>query len=90
MQDKYLLEIQPMYKKTIPDQHAKRLEYLSTYLRELRFSASLSQSELSQNLNLHRNSIIRAEHNYNMTLITLFEMADALDITLSDLFQDIK
>jgi transcriptional regulator with XRE-family HTH domain len=79
-----------MYNKTIPYQHAKRLEYLSTYLRELRFSASLSQNELSQNLNLHRNSIIRAEHNYNMTLLTLFELADGLDISVSELFQDIK
>ena len=40
----------------------KDLNTLATYLRELRFAEGITQQELSQNLNLHRNTIIRAEN----------------------------
>jgi len=74
----------------LTDQNRKRLEYLSTFLRELRINNNLTQEELSRNLNLHRNSIIRAENAKNLTLLTVFELADALDISLSELFQDME
>ena len=79
-----------MPRNPLTDQNRKRLEYLGTYLRELRFNEGMTQKELSQNLNLHRNSIIRAENNHNITLLTVFELADALDISLSELFQDME
>lgn len=85
----YLKSIQ-MSSKAIPEQHQKRLEYLSTYFRELRFNEGMTQVELSQETNLHRNSIIRAENAKNMTLISIFEMADFFDLSISELFQDIK
>jgi len=77
-------------RKQIPDQHRKRLETLSTFLRELRFNEGLTQHELSKNLNLHRNTIIRAENAQNLTLISLFELADALNINPKELFIDIE
>ena len=83
-------KLNPMPRNPLTDLNRKRLEYLSTFLRELRINSNLTQKELSQNLNLHRNSIIRAENNHNITLLTLFELADALNISLSELFQDIE
>jgi DNA-binding XRE family transcriptional regulator len=80
----------PMPHNPLTDQNRKRLEYLSTFLRELRINNNLTQEELSRNLNLHRNSIIRAENAKNLTLLTVFELADALDISLSELFQDME
>jgi DNA-binding XRE family transcriptional regulator len=83
-------KLNPMPRNPLTDLNRKRLEYLSTFLRELRINSNLTQKELSQNLNLHRNSIIRAENNHNITLLTVFELADALDISLSELFQDME
>ena len=74
----------------LTDQNRKRLEYLGTFLRELRINSNLTQEKLSRNLNLHRNSIIRAENAKNLTLLTVFELADSLDISLSELFQDME
>jgi transcriptional regulator with XRE-family HTH domain len=76
--------------KTIQDHNQKRLEYLSIFFRELRLNNGLTQVELSQETNLHRNSIIHIEKARNMTLLSLFELADALEISPKELFQDIK
>jgi transcriptional regulator with XRE-family HTH domain len=78
-----------MSRKPVSNFNRKRLLELSTFLRELRLNSNLTQQDLS-NYNLHRNTIIRAENNHNITLITLFELADALDISLGELFLDIE
>jgi transcriptional regulator with XRE-family HTH domain len=78
-----------MSRKPVSNINRKRLLELSTFLRELRLNNNLTQQDLS-NYNLHRNTIIRAENNHNITLITLFELADACDISLSELFQDME
>jgi transcriptional regulator with XRE-family HTH domain len=75
-----------MSSRPIPEQHQKRLEIISIYLRELRFSEGLTQKDLSQTVNLHRNSIKRAENAKNLTLLSLFELADALNISPKELF----
>lgn len=74
-----------MSSKPIPENHHKRLEAISTYLRELRFNSGMTQQELSQNMNLHRNTIIRAENAKNLTLLTVFELADTFQISPSEL-----
>jgi DNA-binding XRE family transcriptional regulator len=79
-----------MNKKQIPELHKRRLEYLSFLLKETRYSEGLTQKELSRNSNLHRNSIVHAENGRNLTLLSVFELADSLDIRLKDLFQDIE
>jgi transcriptional regulator with XRE-family HTH domain len=76
-----------MTKKVIPKHHQKRLDEISSYLRELRFSNGLTQQELSHNLKLHRNTIQRVENGKNTTLLTIFELADALDIGISEFLQ---
>lgn len=79
-----------MTNKTIPEHQLKRLEKLSTFLRELRYTQGMSQMEVSKLVNLHRNSIVRAENAENITLISIFELADALDICPKELFMDIE
>lgn len=79
-----------MIKKQIPDHHQKRLDYISTFIKELRLSEGMTQKELSRNSNLHRNTIIRAENAENLTLLSVFELVDTLDINLNDLFQDVE
>ena len=76
-----------MKHKQIPKHHQKRLIAISTYLRELRFAEGMTQEELGHNLNLHRNTIQRAENGQNITLLSILELADALDINVSELFQ---
>jgi len=78
--------------KPVSEQNSKRLDYLSTFLRELRLNEGLTQKELSQNINLHlhRNTILRAENAQNLTLLSIFELADALNININQLFQDIE
>jgi transcriptional regulator with XRE-family HTH domain len=78
-----------MSRKPITDINSKRLLELSTFLHELRINSNLTQQDLS-NFNLHRNTIIRVEKNHNLTLLTLFKLADAYDINLSELFQGME
>lgn len=77
-----------MKDKTISDQNKKRLLYLSNLLKEYRHSEGLTQKELC--LHLHRNSVVRAENAKNLTLLSVFKLADALDISLNELFADIE
>ena len=50
----------------------------------------MTRNDLHQNLNLHVNSIVRAENAKNISLFTLFEIVDTLDLNLKDLFWDIE
>lgn len=79
----------PMFRKQIPEHHKKRLDAISLYLKELRFSNGMTQKELSQELNLNRNTIINAENSKNITIINIMQLADALNISLKDLFAEI-
>jgi transcriptional regulator with XRE-family HTH domain len=79
-----------MANKPIPEHQLKRLEYISIFLRELRLNDGLTQEELCQHLNLHRNTVIRAENSGNLTLMTIFTLADALNVSPKELFADIE
>lgn len=79
-----------MQSKPISEYQKKRLEHLSTFIRELRFNLGMTQKELSQNLNLHRNTIIRAENAKNLTILSIFELADALEISPKELFSIVE
>lgn len=79
-----------MPNRPIPEQQLQRFEYISIFLRELRLNSGLTQKELSQQTSLHRNSIINAEKARNITLLSLFELADALEISPKELFLDLE
>ncbi len=68
----------------------KRLSHLGVIIREYRFCNGLTQLDLADAAGIHYNTIRRLENSKgNITLNTLFQLADALEIDLSDLFSDI-
>lgn len=67
-----------------------RLTAISHFIKSYRIDSGISQQQLSEQSNLHRNTIINAESGKNLTLISLFELADALDLSLKELFLDIE
>ena len=75
-------------KKHISEEHQKRLDLIALYLRELRFNENLTQKELSDELDLHLNTIIRLENGHNMTITSLFELCDFYGVTLSEIIDD--
>ena len=78
-----------MKAKTITSENQKRLEIFGIYIRELRRNQGLTQIGLRKNLNSppHRNTIIRAEAGKNISILTVFELADALDVEIKELFE---
>ena len=72
----------------IAEHNLRRLEYISIFFRELRLNAGLTQAELSRISNLHYNTILRAENIKNISLLTLFKLADTLEIDIKDIFYE--
>ncbi len=79
-----------MKNNNIPSKYFEILESVGTLIKEYRFNNNYSQAELSQNLNVHRNTLIRAENGKNITVLSLIEIAETLEIDLKDLFIDIN
>lgn len=74
-------------------QHNKeRLQAISAFLREYRISNGYSQFELSETANLSRNTIVRMEscNPENITILTVFDIADALEINVNQIFLEIE
>ncbi|KQN34422.1 hypothetical protein ASE92_12550 [Pedobacter sp. Leaf41] len=60
-------------------------------VRELRKSIGISQEELSFKANLHRTYIGMIERGEkNITLVNVQKIANAFNVTLSDLFNETK
>ena len=75
-----------MKSKPISNKHKIRLETLGLFIKNIRLlEENLSQLELSENLNLHNNTIQRIEKGANTTLITIFELADFMGVKPSEL-----
>ena len=81
-----------MYIKPIPEHHKERLKEVTEFLKWYRINNGYSQQELSESSGVHRNTIVRAEtcHPVNLNLLTVFALADALDVSINELFQDIE
>ena len=75
-------------KKEISQVNKKRLEAIAGYIRELRFSDGLTQAEVGENVNLHQNTIARIENAKNVTLTTIFDLADYYQIPIHQLFNE--
>lgn len=74
-----------MKSKLIPEPHQKKLELLGLYLKNLRINENMSLVDAGEQTNLHHNTIQRAEVGANSTLLTIFEMAEFYQISVSDL-----
>jgi transcriptional regulator with XRE-family HTH domain len=79
-----------MKRKTVPSKYYEILESIGSLIREYRLSNNYSQIELSQNLNVHRNTLSHIENGRNVNLLSLIEIAETLEIDLKDLFSDIR
>ena len=79
-----------MVKKAYPKEYYKKLKNMASLIREYRINSGYSQIELAEYLNLHRNTLSRAENAKNISVLTLCELASTLEIDLAELFVDIE
>ena len=79
-----------MIKKTYPEEYHKKLGSIAGLIREYRINNGYSQMELAEYLDLHRNTLSRAERGENLTLLTLIELCETLELDLKDLFCEIE
>ena len=59
---------------------------LSSFLREFRINSGYTQKEVSEGINVHRNSISRIETNHNFSVQRLYELAEFYNIPLVEFF----
>lgn len=76
-------------KKKNPDQDT-RITEISQFIRNWRINDQISQNDLASIAETHANTVYNLETGKNVTLRTLLNCADALGITLSDLFDGIE
>lgn len=76
---------------TIPDHHQKRLNYLGAFIRNYRLNNCMTQKDLSECTDsVHRNTLVRLEAGKNISLLKLFEVLDAMELSPQDLFLDVE
>jgi DNA-binding XRE family transcriptional regulator len=80
-----------MPKRIISEHQKKRYEEIFLFIKNYRINDGLSQSEFSKLTETHTNTIQRMETcKLNVTLLTLLNCIDAMEMTLSEFFQDIE
>ena len=76
--------------KLIPNNHHKRLEEISLFIKNWRISEGLTQPDFSKLADIHANSVYNIEHQKNITLLTLLNCIDATGLTLSQFFEGME
>lgn len=81
-----------MNTKEIQAHNKERFQAISAFLKEYRISNGYSQSDISEAANLSRNTIVRLESSCpeNLTLQTIFSIADALEIDINQIFLEVE
>lgn len=81
-----------MKRKEILHHNKERLQEVQSFLKMYRINNGYSQMELSETSSIHRNTIVRFEsqHPQNMTLLTIFEIADAMELDVNQIFLEIE
>ncbi len=77
-----------MNSKPILISNSKRLKYIGNFLKNYRLNEGITQSEMSEGTKFHRNTIHHIESGKNITLTTLFDICDYLEISLADVILD--
>ena len=77
-----------MIKKIYPQEYHEKLKNIASLIREYRLANGYTQIELAEHLNLHRNTLSRAERGENLTLLTLIELCETLELDMSELFYE--
>lgn len=78
--------------KEIQEHNKERLRATQAFLKWYRINSGLSQLDLSKNSGIHRNTIVRMESSCpaNFTLLTVFDIADALELDINQIFLEIE
>ena len=78
-----------MSNKPIPA-HESRIEEIKMFIRNYRLNESLTISDFSELSDIHVNTIQRFEagNKRNIKILTLFNYIDAMDMTLSEFFEE--
>ncbi|MCY1719229.1 helix-turn-helix transcriptional regulator [Prolixibacteraceae bacterium Z1-6] len=81
-----------MKSKEIQEHNKNRIEAITHFLKWYRINNQFSQQELSEYSGVHRNTIVQYESNCpkNLTLVTIFKIADALELDINQIFMDIE
>ena len=77
---------QRLYRKHVDPEFRAFNEKLSQRIKSLRIEKNLNQDDFAREADIHRSHVSSLENTkYDPTLSTLFKIAKALDITVSEL-----
>jgi transcriptional regulator with XRE-family HTH domain len=80
-----------MSKRKIPEYHKNRFEEITGFVKNYRINERLTQTEFSDMSETHVNTLQRFEAgDKNITLITLFNFIDTMDMTLAEFFEGME
>ena len=80
-----------MAKRKIPEYHLKRFEEITGFVRNYRINEKKKKKKFSELSLSHINTLQRFEAgDKNITLVTLFNFVDAMDMTLAEFFEGMK
>ena len=79
-----------MYKQKSPPtkETMKKLREISCYLRQLRINSGLTQAQVAEETNIHRNTILRIETNHNFGIKNMIILSKYYCIPLPELVGD--
>ena len=75
--------------KIVPEENQRILTEIASFLHEYRLQCGYTRDELCQITNVHRNTILRAEKGQNISLLTLIEICNSLELPLKELFWEL-
>ncbi len=79
-----------MSERKISAHQVKRLEEISSFLKNWRLNEGLTQREFSELACIHPNSLYHLEKMGLYNILTLLKCIDATELTLTQFFEDIK
>ena len=80
-----------MSKKQIPENQRKRIEEITMLIKNWRINEGLSQREFSILAESHTNTIHNIEtHSKNISILTILNCIDAMDLTVSQFFDAVQ
>lgn len=78
-----------MSEKEIPDYQQKRIEEISSFIKNWRLNEGLTQREFSELACIHPNSLYHLEKNGLYNILTLLKCIEATDLTVTQFFEGI-
>lgn len=79
-----------MNTKNAQKKFKRQMISVSHYFKELRFSENLTQEEVADESGLHRNTISNIESSRNYEILTLLQLCEFYQISVSELFSIIE